>query len=914
MKTKTIQGIVVAHTHWDRAWYLPFQSFRYRLVRMIDELIDLLESDSEFRFFTLDGQTVLLEDYLEIKPEKETRLKSLIQSGRILIGPWYTMPDLFLVSGEAVIRNLQVGRKWCQKFGNYMAVGYLPDPFGHFAQMPQILRGFEIDSYIFMRGLDAETKATHGAIFNWQAPDHSSVLAIYQREGYFPVGALGHPSVFGRFEGHDANLDLAKKQTEQVLETMLPLQGEKTLLLSNGFDHMPVQKEIPELLSKLNETVAGIELTQGTIPEFIAAIQAENHSHPTYQGDLIGNADQPILASVYSTRMYLKQQNHSAQRLLSRYVEPMSAWLESFGLGHDVRPFLEQAWQLLLKNHPHDDICGCSVDGVHDDDEYRFRQIEQLGDAMLVEHLESLLKQGFVPPQHTGEYTTDVFVFNPHPWQATYQVETSIYFPNPDGEWGSPLPPLSLVGCDGYGKSIKISVLDTEAPRARSRYLETTWGRRYDIAFSITLPPLGYQLVHLYQGHQPLPETPPDQPLVLENERYWLAIKDQQVILTAECGRAQAPELDSGERSTEKATQTTFSDFLQLEYQLDGGDTYSFSPVPEFQPVWGTLKTATFHPKKTDTLRLTYQLTVPKGYSGEKGIFGETTLNITVDLTLTPHAAVGITIHYENTAENGRLRAVLPLGFSTKQSLADGHFRLVSREKPALRTPESDPERYQTYPGELDYPTHHQGDFVLFSGDDYQVWVANQGLPEYEVMGEQVAITLHRAVGNLSVGKGRIRPCQAGPSVPTPGAQCQRKLSAELAYGIADLPQATIIRYAREFSHPAWAREMPYLPYLNAVGELARCGSLCAIDNPDVILSALKPADERGTLVLRLYNQSSKEQTATIQCCFPTHAYCETNFLETWEENRYYEIENNQFAVSLQAHQIKTFLLRKSLT
>lgn len=884
-------GIVVSHTHWDRAWYLPFQGFRYRLVRMIDELIEVLKTDSDFYAFTLDGQTILLEDYLEICPEKEGCLKKLIQSGRILIGPWYTMPDLFLVSGEAVIRNLQEGHRWCQKFGNYMAVGYLPDPFGHFAQMPQILQGFEIDSYIFMRGLDAETKDTHGAIFNWKAPDGSTVLAIYEREGYFPVGSLGHPAVFGRFEGHTEKIDLAQEQLEASLKTMLPLQTEKTVLLSNGFDHLPVQKNIPQLLSDLNERWEEMELIQGTIPEFVEAIKQENHPHANYCGDLIGNADQPILASVYSTRMYLKQQNHSAQRLLSRYVEPMSICLEGLGLENEVRSFLEYAWRLLLKNHAHDDICGCSVDGVHDDDEFRFRQVEQLGEMMLVEHLEKLLQKGFVLPQQMGEHSTEVFVFNPHPWEATYTVETVIYFPNPEGEWGTPLPPLQLLGCDGHGKPIKITVIDTEAPTVRSNYLETTWGRRYNITFTLTLPPLGYQLVHLYQDTSLLPETTVDQPLVLDNERYQLVVKDNCLSLT------------------EKETAITFSDFLQLEYQVDDGDTYSFSPVPECKPIWATLETATVHPQNPNTLRLSYQFTVPQGYNRKQGVFGKTTLCLTVDLTLTSHAAVGIKINYENTVENSRIRAVLPLGFLTKQSLADGHFRLVSREKPILRTPESDPQRYQTYPGELDYPTHHQGDFVLFSGEKYQVWVANRGLPEYEVMGDKVAITLHRAVGYLSVGKGRIRPCQAGPAVPTPGAQCQRKISVELAYGLGMLPEETIIRYAREFAHPAWVREMPYLPYVDSTGELARYGSFCAIDNPAVILSALKPSDKKGTVVLRLYNQSAVKQEAMIQLGFSVQSYCETNLLETWEEEKQEPLAGQNLKVQLRPHQIQTFLL-----
>jgi len=903
-QTTTIRGIIVSHTHWDRAWYLPFQSFRHRLVRMIDELITVLENDANFRAFTLDGQTILLEDYLEIRPDQKPRLQQLIQSGRILIGPWYTMPDLFLVSGEAVIRNLQEGRNWCQEFGNYMAVGYLPDPFGHFAQMPQILQGFEIDSYLFMRGLDAETKDSHGAIFNWQAPDGSTVLAIYEREGYFPAGALGHNSVFGRFEGDTASLDLAQQQVEQVLDTMLPLQAEETVLLSNGFDHMPVQKEIPRILTQLNERLEGIELTQGTIPEFVKTIKSENQPHQIYQGDLIGNADQPILASVYSTRMYLKQQNHIAQRLLSSYAEPISAWLDALGWGNDARPFLHHAWRLLLKNHPHDDICGCSVDGVHEDGESRFRQIEQIGEAVLAEQLETLLQQGFVAPQQTGNDTSDVFVWNPHPWEATYTVETTIYFPNPDGEWGEPLPPLALAGCDGQGNAIAVNVVNTEAPRARSRYLETTWGRRYDIQFTVTVPPLGYQLVHVYQrleqavisdqANQSLPEKTTDRELVLENERYRVAVADNCLTLT------------------EKTTDTTFSEFLQLEYQPDAGDTYSFSPVPEFEPNLAALETATVHPHKSDTLQLTYSLTVPKGYSAKTGGFGEDTLTFTVDITLTPHASVGIEINYENTVENTRIRALLPIGFSTNQSLADGHFRLVSRKKPSLRTPESHPQRYQTYPGELDYPTHHQGDFVLFPGDNYQVWVANRGLPEYEVLGDQVAITLLRAVGYLSVGKSRIRPCQAGPSVPTPGAQCQREMNAELAYGIAPLDQQTVIRYAREFAHPAWAREMPYLPYIQGRGELSRYGSLCAIDNTTIILSALKPAAEPGRLVLRLYNETEQEQEATVNFGVGVSSYCETNLLEHWNQETENAISNNRISVQFHSHEIKTLLLQST--
>ncbi|MFZ5951278.1 MAG: glycoside hydrolase, partial [Candidatus Rifleibacteriota bacterium] len=142
------RGFVISHTHWDRAWYLPFQAYRLRLVRMIDDLLELLESDDSFKCFTLDGQTVLLEDYLEIRPQNLVRLQKLVQASRLFIGPWYTLPDLFIPCGESVIRNLQLGLNIAREFGEPMKIGYLPDPFGHFAQLPQILQGFDISSFI----------------------------------------------------------------------------------------------------------------------------------------------------------------------------------------------------------------------------------------------------------------------------------------------------------------------------------------------------------------------------------------------------------------------------------------------------------------------------------------------------------------------------------------------------------------------------------------------------------------------------------------------------------------------------------------------------------------------------------------------------------------------------------------------
>ena len=175
--TKTC--IVVSHTHWDREWYETFQQFRLRLVRLMDKLLHILDTDPAYRYFMLDGQTIVLDDYLQIRPEREADLRRHVQDGRLLIGPWHVLPDEFLVSGEAIVRNLLLGERTARRFGAKMTVGYTPDPFGHISQLPQILRGFGMDSTAMRRGLDDQPTE-----LLWQSPDGSTVLLCYLRDGY----------------------------------------------------------------------------------------------------------------------------------------------------------------------------------------------------------------------------------------------------------------------------------------------------------------------------------------------------------------------------------------------------------------------------------------------------------------------------------------------------------------------------------------------------------------------------------------------------------------------------------------------------------------------------------------------------------------------------------------------------------
>jgi alpha-mannosidase len=378
---------VISHTHWDREWYLPFQQFRMRLVRVVDELLAIFESqeraaagqgergraagDGEFRAFHLDGQAVVLEDYLEVRPENAGRLRRQVAAGRILVGPWYVLPDEFLISGESHVRNLVVGQQVVARFGPSMRLGYLPDLFGHISQMPQLLVDAGFDTTVLWRGLSGEREGLKSELW-WEAPDGSRVLCIHlpEQSGYSNANHL------------PADPDAACERVKGLRAERAPHALTEHLLLMNGTDHHGPQRELPALLRALNERLApeGAQLVHTTLPEYVAAVRGtldldrsleaaperrdglrgasgvvavapgeggvqavqawtavdERTGLQVRRGELRDVNRSGVLYSnfllygVASARTYLKQANHRAQRALERYAEPWSAvaWLQ----------------------------------------------------------------------------------------------------------------------------------------------------------------------------------------------------------------------------------------------------------------------------------------------------------------------------------------------------------------------------------------------------------------------------------------------------------------------------------------------------------------------------------------------------------------------------------------------------------
>ena len=372
---------VFSHTHWDREWYLSQRQFQVLLARTLDGVLDVLECESVLRTFVAAGQTSILEDYLELRPANLARLQRLVTEGRILVGPWYTMPDLWLPSGEALVRNLLHGRIDCEALGvSPQDVGYVPDSFGHVEQMPQILRGFGIDHYLFSRG---RPEAVSNCLeFVWQSPGgNGEVVAHCLPQGYQNGAML--PAA--------GNVDAIEKRMRSTIDEYARTSSRPDLsLLCNGVDHIWVQGDLPDVLAAAESALPDATFHHGSILDYLDAFDRRDPAAqplPPYRGVLRRNYQQSgELHGTWSSRIDNKLDNDRCLRFLERVAEPLLALARRSGV--DVgEAEMHLAWRLALQNHAHDSICGCSDDRVHEDIAARFRQSLELAEMIVQETL-----------------------------------------------------------------------------------------------------------------------------------------------------------------------------------------------------------------------------------------------------------------------------------------------------------------------------------------------------------------------------------------------------------------------------------------------------------------------------------------------------------------------------------------------
>lgn len=409
-----------AATHWDREWYRTVDEFRFRLVGVLDQVLRTLEDTPDFSVFTLDGQTSPLSDYLVIREEKREALARCIRSGKLVIGPWFTMPDEFLLSGESLIQNLLMGHRIASGWqADPLKVGYVCDTFGHIANLPQILNGFGIRSALISRGTnDCDTPC----FFRWQSPDGSQVLTFKAPEtcGY---GSFFWEALCPFAPNYTEHLDEITARAIAYVERELTRTSLPYVILMDGMDHETIHGFMPEVLRRLSDHF-GCPVEQRRLDGVFSEITGDM---PTVSGELSAHCRENVMHNkliphTLSSRYDLKSANDACQNLLEHYAMPCGA-LDAMQGRDPVSAFLDHAYRQLLQNHAHDSICGCSIAAVHREMHTRFEKAWYTGN----EYFLQFCKRTFEAREPGGELI--VQVFNPLPYPYRGLVEMDIDFP-----------------------------------------------------------------------------------------------------------------------------------------------------------------------------------------------------------------------------------------------------------------------------------------------------------------------------------------------------------------------------------------------------------------------------------------------------------------------------------------------------
>lgn len=866
--------IIVPETHWDREWYLTYQEFRLKLVFMMDKLIKILKTNPNYRNFTLDGQVIPIEDYLEVRPEAEEEIRQFVQEGRLSVGPMYVLPDEFLVSGESIIRNFMIGISFAREFGRVMKAAYIPDPFGHIAQLPQIVNGFDIPSILFERGFGEEFEEYNlNMEFSWNAPSNAaSVIAIHLVRGYGSLAYLSTSLEQGKYVK-------ALEKIKRVVSDLEHYTAAPLVLLNNGEDHLEAYPEIPIIVKQWNEAYPKVFMEQNDFEYYINKLVALNPKLKDFEGELRGAKYSHLLSGVFSARMWIKQRNSKIEYLFEKYAEPLSAivWsLDKLNKFEYPSAYLSLGLKWLIKNHPHDSICGCSIDEVHREMKTRFDWAEQIAIQICKLSWSYLLKIIMIKKENENAFP--FFVFNPLPWKRTDVVKFNYSFLERRKRGGS------LVAFKIIDDTDNEMAYAWQSIKGNPRYTVEDQSN-YHVSFIASVPACGFKQYQIIPEQEPRTQNIEEnkEEYIIENEFFKVEVQDD----------GQINVLD-------KNSKRKYEKICSIEDVGDWGDEYDFSGPyrKQVDKKFGTTDSKIVDIQKSmksinqESVHIKMELNLPISLSEDRLNRANDIVVNNIDMIISLYRdikRIDFSITLVNNSKDHRIRILFPTNIKSKKVFADGHFYIVPRN---IELPEG--KRWMQKPS----PTNHQKDFVMVHDESVYFAVANRGLPEYEAIKNQddtitLAITLLRCIGWLSREKMNSRRHNAGPPLKTSDAQCLGKHHFELSLFIEnnknDWNNAGIPSKAKEFNNPL----LPIFPsslksrlgvinrFMNTPlgmsqtlpkkseelfeSYLPQTLSFLEIDNKNVMLSILKKSEVGKYLIIRFYNNTSENQKTQLR-------------------------------------------------
>lgn len=863
---------IISHSHWDREWYRSFEAHRMKLIELVDNILDKAENDPEFHGFFLDGQVIAIDDYLEIRPEKRAQVEKCIREGKIQTGPWYILQDEFLTSGEACVRNLQVGMQEAKQYGAVGNVGYFPDAFGNAGQMPQVLKQAGMDAVVFGRGVKpigpnnevtgGQYESTYSEMM-WASPDGTKLPGI----------------LFANWYNNGVEIPVdeeeAKVYWDKKLADARKFAATHQLLLMNGCDHQPLQKNITEAIRVARKLYPDIEFIHSDFKTYVTALEKEmTEKFSTVKGELTSQETDGrwTLANTASSWMGLKQDNRAGETALERKAEPAAAMAQVLGKAYPEDQ-MTYSWKKLMQNHPHDSICGCSVDEVNEEMKTRFAKSRQVADAIYdesVEYLTNKVNTAALPGD--GEKIPFV-VWNTSGTAKTQVVEKELHLFRDynlfvwDGYEAAEkveLPAMVLRDADGNAVPAKIEDAgvafgyDLPDDRFRQPYM----AKKILVTFEAEVPAMGYRTYYLETAGQAQDvDVISGDANVLENDAMKVVVNE-----------------DGSYHLLDKKTGRTYENLGFYEDTGDMGNEYIYIQDSRKQVISTKGMKAEISCVEKNAFRtvveIRHKMMIPSGMGEElqrqremcidpytrKANRSSDLVEMDVKTVLTlEKSAKGLRVATTicNQAKDHRVRVILPTGLDASMHMADSAFEVVRRNNRHNDT--------WTNPCGCE----RQQCFAAMEDEKGGLLVANRGLYEYEILEEQenaIAVTLLRCVAELG----------DWGYFPTPKAQQMGTFCLEfeiVPYAAGETGAAFDEGYAfqQDLTVEQAGFERAFLRKPGQVkpelveGELPLEMSFLAFEGDGIHMTAFKKGQKKDDLFVRFVNNMEQEEVLSFK-------------------------------------------------
>lgn len=839
---------ILMHTHWDREWYFTKDETQVLLRNHMFQVIEFLEENEDI-IYILDGQSVMLDDFIEFAPKWKTRVENLVKKGALRVGPWYTQTDLLLVHGESIIRNLYYGMKKALEYGDVMKVGYAPDTFGHSSQMPQIYKQFGIESSFFWRGF-SELKAEKSD-FIWKGIDGSTIFGINLATGYQGAKYL------------ESDVDELKVRMDKILKVLDNYSATSQRLIMNGHDQMPIQKNIHEIMEKLKTLYPNDSVEVTDFESYVDGLRDKNLE--LVEGELVHSKHARIHRTINSTRMDIKLLNTELEYKIYNILEPLAIMGTELKIDYPHEIF-EKCLKTLFGTHAHDSIGGCNSDSVNQDIKQRLLQVKEIVDTQIELYMRLISMAG----KNSDENVITMYNCLPYRREKerveleliTRTSDFKIFIDNKEIDYL--LLDQEITDAGLIDRQVAARLLDIKVFRSRISFVVNS-------IEGLEVKYLTYSEGNSYSLIEKITEDNS-----IENSYYKLEIKDNRLNLF------------------NKITNEYLEDVFYIESSGDGGDSYDYSP-PYTDIIFNSNNSIiknirTLKGNDEEILFYTLEFNLPQNQNSRDKNILDTTIEFGVEISLNRSELVNVKINHKNSVEDTRFRAVLNTQILTDKVESDSHLCVM--KKPVYFEKELsiwEEDKWAEKPVSIE--TFNS--YVSLKDEKREGTFFSYGLKEYEVVDGNIYITLFRTFSHLGKRELINRPGRpSGIEIPTPNNQLKDiEFNFNLAFSFVKSEKNNSQR-AKEFLTPVLAYQLKEFNRfnLNYPNTMKKIESNCNLELGNCVVSAINIGENENYIFVRLFNPTSDIE----ELKFDREVYLSSMFQEKFEKLENYSVKSQE--------------------